>query len=133
MKTTFAIAAVAAVIASAAPAFANSQLIASAGLTAEQAEGLTLNQIVAAKYNRGRSATDQQAVVIDRMGDPVVLETAAVDAYNAGKSFNDRQPAPSAGVTVASRGGSSAEDLEALAIDIYNRGKSFNDRQPVKN
>ncbi len=43
-------------------ASAHAQLIASAGLTQEEAEGLTLNEIVAAKYNRGRSVHDQQRV-----------------------------------------------------------------------
>ena len=63
MTRNFAFAATAiAALTAAAPAFANDQLIASAGLTAEQAEGLTLNQIVAAKYNRGRSFTDQQRI-----------------------------------------------------------------------
>ena len=57
-KFAFAIAALAAT----APAFANDQLIASAGLITEQAEGLTLNQIVAVKYNRGRSENDRPRV-----------------------------------------------------------------------
>jgi len=58
---TFAAAAIAA-LAATAPAFANSQLIASAGLTAAEAEGLTLNQIVAAKYNKDVSFSDRQSV-----------------------------------------------------------------------
>ncbi len=41
---------------------ADSQLIASAGLTAEEAEGLTLNEIAAIKYNNGRSLHDRQSV-----------------------------------------------------------------------
>ena len=68
MTRNFAFTATAALVA-AAPAFANDQLIASAGLTAEQAEGLTLNQIVAAKYNRDRSFSDRQAVAVTPSGD----------------------------------------------------------------
>jgi methyl coenzyme M reductase subunit C len=66
MTRTFkTIAAVAALtLGAAAPAFAQSQLIASAGLTPAEAQGLTLNQIAAAKYNRDRSHTDRQAVVV---------------------------------------------------------------------
>ena len=131
MTRSFVLAALAAT-AITAPALANDQLIASAGLTAEEAEGMTLNQIVAAKYNRGRSATDQQAVVIDHKGDPVALEALAIAMYNSGKGAQDVQPTPSTGVTVATRGASASGDLEGLTIDLYNRGKSFNDRQPVE-
>ena len=63
MTRNFAFAATAiAALTAAAPAFTNDQMIASAGLTAEQAEDLTLNQIVAAKYNRDRSFSDRQRV-----------------------------------------------------------------------
>ena len=127
--------AVAAALAAAAPAFANDQLIASAGLTAAEAEGLTLNQIAAAKYNRGRSATDQQAVRIDRGGDAVALNAQAVAIYNSGKGAQDLQPVRDAtAVTKATRsaGGSVASDpLEARAIDLYNRGKPVTDRQSL--
>ena len=40
----------------------HAQLIASAGLTPAEAEGLTLNEIVAVKYNRDRSFSDRQGV-----------------------------------------------------------------------
>ena len=40
----------------------HAQLIASAGLTPEEAKGLTLNEIVAVKYNRDRSFSDRQGV-----------------------------------------------------------------------
>jgi len=115
------------------PAFANDQLIASAGLTAEEAQGLSLNQIAAAKYNRDRSFSDRQAVVIDRAGDPVALNARAVAIYNAGKGAQDAQPVrDAAAVSMATRsaGGAQAGDpLEARAIDLYNRGKSATDRQ----
>ena len=96
--------------------FANDQLIASAGLTAEQAEGLTLNQIVAAKYNRDQSFSDRQAVTVTPSGD-----TGQVIAiYNAGRSFNDRQPVPgTSGIAVSSR---SAVDVTRHAQLIASAG-----------
>ena len=93
MTRSFAFAAiVAAAFTAAAPSFANDQLIAGAGLTAAQAEGLTLNQIVAAKYNRDRSFSDRQAVALTPSGDTAEV----IEAYNAGKSFKiaSRFPAP---------------------------------------
>ena len=42
-----------------APAFADSQLIASAGLTVEQAEGMTLTQIIQHKFNRDERPSDR--------------------------------------------------------------------------
>ena len=131
----------------AAPAFANDQLIASAGLTAEQAEGLTLNQIVAAKYNRDRSFSDRQAVVLTPSGDTAEV----IAAYNAGKSFSDRQPLPGdSGVTASSRSmvdvadhaqliasaGLTPAEAEGLTLNQIvaakdNRDRSFSDRQRV--
>jgi len=129
---TLALAASAA-LAATAPAFANDQLIASAGLTAEQAEGMTLNQIVAAKNNRHVSFSDRQAVIVDRSGDSAELTALAVAIYNSGKGAQDMQPVPTgAGVTKAARDASTSGALEAQAIAIYNSGKSFNDRQPVE-
>ena len=148
MTRNFAFAAAIAALAAAGPAFANDQLIASAGLTAAEAEGLTLNQIVAAKYNRDKSFSDRQAVTVTPSGD-----TAQVIAiYNAGKSFNDRQPLPGAsGVTASSRSmidvadhaqliasaGLTAAEAEGLTLNEivavkYNRGRSFSDRQGVR-
>ena len=123
----------AATVAAVAPTLANDQLIASAGLTAEEAQGMTLNQIVAAKYNRGSSFSDRQAVVIDRSGDPAELNGLAVAIYNSGKSAQDMQPVPAAsGVTKTARDGATSDALTALAVDLYNRGKSGADRQPAE-
>jgi hypothetical protein len=148
MTRTFAFAAiVAAAFTAAAPSFANDQLIASAGLTAAEAEGLTLNQIVAAKYNRDRSFSDRQAVTVTPSGDTAQV----IAAYNSGKSFQDRQPLPGAsGVTASSRSmvdpadhaqliasaGLTAAEAEGLTLNEivavkYNRGRSFSDRQGV--
>ena len=46
------LAVVAALVGAAAPAFAQSQLIANAGLTPAEAAGLSLNEIAVAKFNR---------------------------------------------------------------------------------
>jgi hypothetical protein len=147
MTRSFAFAATAIAALAAAPAFANDQLIASAGLTAEQAEGLTLNQIVAAKYNRDRSFSDRQAVVLTPSGDTAEV----IAAYNAGKSFSDRQPLPGdSGVTASSRSmvdvadhaqliasaGLTPAEAEGLTLNQIvaakdNRDRSFSDRQRV--
>jgi hypothetical protein len=149
MTRSFAFAAiVAAAFTAAAPSFANDQLIASAGLTAAEAEGLTLNQIVAAKYNRDRSFSDRQAVALTPSGDTAEV----IAAYNSGKSFQDLQPLPgAAGVTASSRSmvdpadhaqliasaGLTAAQAEGLTLNEivavkYNRDRSFSDRQGVR-
>ena len=123
MTRTFALLATVAALSAAAPAFANSQLIASAGLTPEQAEGLTLNQIAVAKANRNLSHADRQAVVIEP-GDAGVsdaeLRAFAVENYNKGQSFSDRitfiEPV---GATVSSR---SVVDVERHAQLIASAG-----------
>jgi hypothetical protein len=154
MTRNFAFAAAAiAALAATAPAFANSQLIASAGLTAEQAEGLTLNQIVAAKYNKDVSFSDRQAVVIvpGANGSGADAEALAIAIYNAGKSQTDRQETVSpSGVTASTRSvvapGSHAQliasagltpaEAEGLTLNEivaakYNKDVSFSDRQRV--
>ena len=156
-RIIFAAAALATLVA--APAFANDQLARSAGLTPAQAEGLTLNQITAAKYNRGRSYSDRQAVVI-ASGDAGVsaqeLNAFAVDSYNSGKTTTDRQPAAGTGdqafafvstrsaadpdrhaQLIASAGLTPAQ-AEGLTLDEivsakYNKDVSFADRQRVGN
>ena len=149
---TFAAAAIAA-LAATAPAFANSQLIASAGLTAAEAEGLTLNQIAAAKYNRDVSFADAQAVVIvpGGNGSGADAQALAVSLFNAGKSQTDRQdPSRSSGVVASTRSvvapGSHAQliasagltpaqaeglTLNEIVAAKYNKDVSFSDRQRV--
>ena len=121
---TFAAAALAA-FAATAPAFANDQLIASAGLTAAEAQGLTLEQIAAAKFNRGLSVQDRQAVVIvpgDAGVSGTELEGKAVALYNGAQSFSDRQAAPgTGGVSVSTR---SPVDVERHAQLIASAGLS---------
>ena len=52
----------AALAGAAAPAFAQSQLIASAGLTPAEAAGLSLNEIAVAKFNREADTSDRQVI-----------------------------------------------------------------------
>ncbi len=154
MTRSFAIIATVAALSAAAPALANSQLIASAGLTAEQAEGLTLNQIAAAKANRGVSFSDRQAVVIvpgDAGVSSADLLAFAVEKYNRGRSFSDRQEiVRPAGATVSSRSvvdtdrhaqliaaaGLTPDQAEGLTLDEIvafkaNRGQSASDARKV--
>ena len=64
MKTHLKTIALAAALAGAAvPAFAQSQLIANAGLTPAEAQGLTLNEIAAAKFSRNADNDNRQGVV----------------------------------------------------------------------
>jgi len=117
------IATVAAALATTAPTFAKDQLIASAGLTPEQAEGLTLTQIAAAKANRGVSFADRQAVVIvpgDAGVSSADLHAFAVELFNRGESFSDRQDIvrPS-GMTASSR---SVVDVDRHAQLIASAG-----------
>lgn len=112
------LAAAALALAAASPVLANSQLVASAGLTAEEAQGLTLSQIAAAKANRDVSYSDRQAVVIERSGPSpdrsqlaasvgldagASLNEIAAAKYNRDVSYADRQIVRRAGATVASR------------------------------
>lgn len=58
------IAAVAVAVAAAAPAFASSQLAASAGISPEVAQGLSLTEIAQAKFNRESSQQDRHEIVV---------------------------------------------------------------------
>ena len=64
----------------AAPAFADSQLAASAGLTDEEAAGMTLTEIAQYKFNRDVSVSDHSAPSIpatNGSADPAYLATSA--------------------------------------------------------
>ena len=70
---------------------ADSQLARSAGLTAEQAQGMTLAEIAAAKHNRGLSAQDQELVFKQQTpGSNPELERFAIEKYNVGRPYSDR-------------------------------------------
>ena len=62
------LAVVAALVGAAAPAFAQSQLIANAGLTPAEAAGLTLNEIAVAKFNRDAGSDDRQVIFTPGVG-----------------------------------------------------------------
>ena len=107
----------------AAPAFADSQLAASAGLTTEQAAGMTLTEIAQVKFNREAADADRSLASIpptDGSADPSKLAASAGIAPDAHpgmtlteiaavKFNNDTRPddrqsvAHSSGVVVASR------------------------------
>lgn len=74
-----------------APVLAQSQLEQSAGLTGNQGQGMTLNQIAAVKFNRGVSAQDQQTVVAQQIpGSNPELEAFGLEKYNADQSYSDQ-------------------------------------------
>lgn len=75
----------------ASPILAETQLARSAGLTPEQAEGMTLTEIAAAKHNRGLSPQDQQLVFkLQTPGANPELERFAVEKHNRDESYPDR-------------------------------------------
>ncbi len=91
MKLCIAIAVAVSASVTAGAALADSQLARSAGLTAEQAQGMTLTEIAAAKHNRGLSAQDQELVFKQQTpGSNPELERFAIEKYNAGRSLSDQ-------------------------------------------
>jgi hypothetical protein len=139
MKTSLkTFAAVSAVVlsAAAAPAFASSQLVANAGLTPAEAEGLTLNQIAQFKFSRNAGNDERQVVVrIPGTGGDssqlaasaglgpdeaagLSLNEIAIAKFNRNVDNEDRQwPGPRSGVTAMSRsmGGAAWAQLAANA------------------
>jgi hypothetical protein len=107
----------------AAPAFADSQLAASAGLTAEQAAGMTLTEIAQMKFNRDESGADRWMPSIPPTNGsadpsrlaasagiaPVAAERMTLSEIAAVKFNNDTRPDDrqtvehASGVIVASR------------------------------
>jgi hypothetical protein len=119
---------------SAAPALAQSQLAASAGLTAEQAEGMTLNEIAAVKANRGVSVQDRQTVVTRQVpGSNPDLVAFGMAKYNSDQSFSDqhfyRDPARVSGMAfqdpidvskhtqLIAAAGLTPEEAEGMSLD----------------
>ena len=78
------IALAAALLGAAAPAFAQSQLIANAGLTPAEAQGLSLTEIAAAKFNRGADGDNQQKVL--RGSNVTVISRSAAAASRRSRS-----------------------------------------------
>ena len=114
------IALAAALLGAAAPAFAQSQLAANAGLTPEQAQGLTLTEIAAAKFNRDADSDNQQRVL--RGSDVTVISRSP----SAGVSSS--QLAANAGLTPDEARGLS---LTEVAAAKFNRGADSDDQQRV--
>ena len=104
------IAVAAALLGAAAPAFAQSQLIASAGLTPAQAEGLSLNEIAVAKFNREADSGDRQA------------------SFTPGSGGDVSQLAASAGLSPDQARSLSLTEIAAVK---FNRGADGDDRQRV--
>jgi hypothetical protein len=102
----------------AAPAFANAQLIAAAGLTPAEAAGLSLTEIAQAKFNRDSRGQDAQQIV-SGLSPAEAGASALNDAYVA-KIFSEggRDRVQGAvrgkGVTVASRSAVSGSDRAQL-------------------
>jgi hypothetical protein len=91
MKRCFTVALAISVLFGAAPVLAESQLAQNAGLTSEQAQGMSLNEIAAVKSNRGVSPQDQQTVVAQQTpGSNPELEAYGIEKYNADQSYSDR-------------------------------------------
>lgn len=89
------------------------QLIESAGLTPAEAQGMTLNEIQAYKYNRGHSGSDK-----------VTISTRSGTAYDAGRN----------GQLVSSAGlGSDGASMPLSEVAAYkvNRGAGEENRIPV--
>lgn len=94
------------------PAFADSQLVASAGLTVEQAAGMTLTEIAQYKFNRDESSGDRW--------DPSIRPVAGAG--------NRDQLAASAGATPEA---ARSMSLDELVIAKFNREARPDDRQAV--
>jgi len=105
------VAVAAALLGTAAPAFAQSQLIANAGLTPAEAAGLSLNEIAVHKFSRGASGDDRQGIVTPGSGGDV------------------SQLAASAGLTPSEAQGLSLTEIAAVK---FNRDSAGDDGQRVE-
>jgi hypothetical protein len=101
----------AALLGAAAPAFAQSQLIANAGLTPAEAAGLSLNEIAVHKFNREAAGDDRQVIVIPGSGGDV------------------SQLAASAGLSPSEAQGLSLTEIAAVK---FNRDSAGDDGQRVE-
>jgi hypothetical protein len=110
MKTYLTLAAAAVALAAAAPGFAQSQLVSSAGLSPDEAASLSLTEIAQAKFNRD---TDGQVIVHYGTADPAARAELAVAA---GLSPEEAQ-----GLT-----------LNQIAAIKFNRESPSDDRQTVQ-
>jgi hypothetical protein len=107
---TIGAAGIAAVIVAVAPAFANdlTQLARSAGLSASEARGMTLDEIAAHKFSR--EGTDNKQVIVRSSG-----QKSARSPYAAG----------------IDRSAGASESLDAFYVRMINRSVGGDDRQSL--
>ncbi|TPE53598.1 hypothetical protein [Amaricoccus solimangrovi] len=122
MRQCIAIVVTLSALASAAPVLATEpSLVSSAGLTPEQAQGMTLNEIAAMKFNRGRSPQDQ--IPVGASG-PVTS-----------MAFQDQVDASGRAGLVAAAGLTPEQaqgmTLNEIAAAKFNRNQSMQDRIPT--
>ena len=114
------IAAASIALAAAAPAFANAQLIASAGLTPAEAAGLSLTEIAQAKFNRDSRNQDRQQIVSGRSsaeaGASALNDVLVAKVYREGGRDRVQGAVRGKGVTVASRSGAADPSDRAQLI-----------------
>ena len=121
MKTYLKTIAVAAALAgAAAPAVAQSQLIANAGLTPVEAQGLTLSEIAAAKFSRS-AGHDERHAIVARGGGVTAISRSADDAAGS-------QLAANAGLTPEQAQGLS---LSQVAAAKFSRSAGHDAQQVV--
>jgi hypothetical protein len=113
------IAVAAALLGAAAPAFAQSQLVANAGLTPAEARGLTLNEIAVAKFNRNAGNENRQGVV--PRGDVTAASRSVANGAHS-------QLAANAGLTPEEARGLT---LNEIAVAKFNRNAGNDNRQGV--
>jgi hypothetical protein len=101
----------AALLGAAAPAFAQSQLVANAGLTPAEAAGLSLNEIAVAKFNRGSDSSERQVT------------------FTPASGGNSAQLAASAGLAPDQ---AQSLTLTEIAAAKFNRDASASDAQRVQ-
>jgi hypothetical protein len=101
------IAAAAVALAAAAPAFANDQLAASAGISPAEAAGLSLTEIAQAKFNRETGGDDRHEIVT-----PGVASAASLASF-----------AKAAGLSPAEAQGMSLTEIAAVKFNRETRGQ----------
>ena len=160
-KTALAAFALVAAVGPAAAQSSYSQFAANAGLTMDEAEGLSLAQIAQHHANRGESLQDQQAIPgwieMGMAGDGATSQLRASARNMPGQSLREiaaihsnqgasnadkitvRTPMPGAGsdltqlAAAAGLDGAEGRDATEIAAIYFNRGESVQDAQAVRN
>ncbi|MBP7240491.1 hypothetical protein [Amaricoccus sp.] len=121
MRSSFAIAVTLSALACAAPALAQSQLESNAGLTAEQARGLTLNEIATVKFNRGEATQDQNLVRRQVAVTALAFQGTDAAGYDQLAGAAGLSPEQAEGMT-----------LDQIATAKFNRSESVQDQIPMR-